>query len=867
MNLFESIVRTMSPQLQISKSMKPLGVAGMAMGESKKTYISLFSCAGVGCYGFKLEGFECIATNELIPRRLNIQKYNHKCKYESGYICGDITLPETKQKLLDEVSFWRKKESIQDVTVVMATPPCQGMSVANHKKTDHEIQRNSLVIESIELIEKINPMFFLFENVPRFLKTLCIDNDEECLPISAAIEKHLGDRYSYYGQVINFKNYGSNSSRSRTIVIGVRSDYANYISPFELFPDYREEKTLRETIGELPRLIEYGQISDSDIYHAFRTYPEHMRTWIHDIKEGQSAFDNKDIEKKPHTIINGKIVVNVNKNGDKYTRQYWDKVGPCIHTRNDQLASQNTVHPEDDRVFSIRELMRLMSIPDTFKWTEFDESYLNSLPLQEKKQYLKKNETNIRQCLGEAVPTEVIHEIAHKISSFLENNNMKDTEILHLIEQRSLFEPEKLRIFLEECLNQYNYSTLSKIIELSNAQRVKNAAYFTDLSLITEIIKELPDSNGGPIHILEPSVGAGNFIPLIIKKYDNSSKIVLDLVDVDPIAIENLRIIISKLFVSTRVEFNFIVDDFLTHNFKKRYDIVIGNPPFSVVDSKNPKLKSYREQNVNKRTRNTFEFFIEKALNIGAVVSLVTPKTLVYAPEFDETRSLLGKLGLISIIDFGECGFKKVLVETINIVVSNGAFKSTHIRSIPQKIDIQQNIKYITDPKYPYWILYRNDFFDKVASKMHFGLFNCFRDRQITNAMLSDEGDIPVLRSRNMSDDGTKLISIEGYDKKIAKNMAQNLAVFDYLNRDDVYLTPNMTYYPRVMKKPKGILVNGSVAILVPKKPIKLSYNQMLYFSTEEYRTFYAIARNFQTRSLNIESNSVFFFGALNDGN
>jgi DNA (cytosine-5)-methyltransferase 1 len=42
------------------------------------------------------------------------------------------------------------------------------------------------------------------------------------------------------------------------------------------------------------------------------------------------------------------------KNGDKYKRQYWNKVAPCIHTRNDILSSQNTVHPVDDRVFSIR---------------------------------------------------------------------------------------------------------------------------------------------------------------------------------------------------------------------------------------------------------------------------------------------------------------------------------------------------------------------------------------------------------------------------------------------------------------------------------------------------------------------------------
>ena len=34
------------------------------------TYISLFSSAGVGCYGFKLNGFECIATNELFNQKI-----------------------------------------------------------------------------------------------------------------------------------------------------------------------------------------------------------------------------------------------------------------------------------------------------------------------------------------------------------------------------------------------------------------------------------------------------------------------------------------------------------------------------------------------------------------------------------------------------------------------------------------------------------------------------------------------------------------------------------------------------------------------------------------------------------------------------
>ena len=69
----------------------------------RRTYISLFSSAGVGCYGFKENGYECIATCELLNERLNVQRANNKCKLDTGYICGDIRLAETKGKLFDEI--------------------------------------------------------------------------------------------------------------------------------------------------------------------------------------------------------------------------------------------------------------------------------------------------------------------------------------------------------------------------------------------------------------------------------------------------------------------------------------------------------------------------------------------------------------------------------------------------------------------------------------------------------------------------------------------------------------------------------------------------------------------------------------------
>ncbi|MBP5135565.1 MAG: DNA cytosine methyltransferase, partial [Paludibacteraceae bacterium] len=278
---------------------------------NRLTYISLFSSAGVGCYGFKQENYNCVATVELIERRLNVQRYNHKCLYDSGYICGDITLEETQQRVFDELQMWQRQNRLSDLDVVIATPPCQGMSVANHKKGD-ELKRNSLVVESIKMIRAMHPRFFVFENVSAFLKSICTDIDGVDKPIKEAIELDLAGDYNIAAKVLNFKDYGNPSSRTRTLVIGVRKDQKE-ITPLELFPDRQEEQTLRQTIGHLPHLHQMGEIWEQDIYHTFRPYAPHMEEWIENIVEGQSAFDNEDVNRIPHSEKDGEIVFHQRK--------------------------------------------------------------------------------------------------------------------------------------------------------------------------------------------------------------------------------------------------------------------------------------------------------------------------------------------------------------------------------------------------------------------------------------------------------------------------------------------------------------------------------------------------------------------------
>ena len=377
--------------------------------EKVSTYVSLFSSAGVGCYGLGLAGFQCVATNELKPERLAIQRANGKCRYDTGYVCGDARSEETHKKIAEEIERWKETEGIDRVDVVFATPPCQGMSTVNYKKNDHEQVRNSLVVEAIRYVKEIRPRFFVFENVRAFLKTTCTDISGEDMPISESITKNLSDDYDIHWEVVNFKDYGVPSSRPRTLVIGV--DRTLGIDPKDLFPEKREEITVRQSIGNLNPLG-YCEKDPFDPFHFARPFPEYMLDWIKDLKEGETAFDNPD-DRKPYSIDkDGNKVINKGAYiGNKYRRLFWDKPGACIATRSDCLSSQDTIHPQDNRVLSIRELMRLMTIPKFFKWTPDDDKLLP----ENSDQYLKENELNIRRCIGEAVPTRVVYNIAQKI--------------------------------------------------------------------------------------------------------------------------------------------------------------------------------------------------------------------------------------------------------------------------------------------------------------------------------------------------------------------------------------------------------------------------------------------------------------------
>lgn len=147
--------------------------------------------------------------------------------------------------------------------------------------------------------------------------------------------------------------------------------------------------------------------------------------------------------------------------------------------------------------------------------------------------------------------------------------------------------------------------------------------------------------------------------------------------------------------------------------------------------------------------------------------------------------------------------------------------------------------------------------FDEIAGQMDLGVFEAFRDRQIVNSMLSAHGKYRVLKSRNIG--SNEIIDIDGYDSYMTS--IDNLSIARFLDRDNVVLVPNLSYAPRACFLPKNTIANGSVALLIQKdKGVLISQADLAFYATDDFRLYYRIARNYGTRSLNIDNNSVYFY-------
>lgn len=345
--------------------------------------ISLFSCIGVAEYYLKDIGIDVLVASDIDKKRCDVHQFLYP---ETQMVCGDIRQAETKSSILKAVQG-------KEIDIVLVTPPCQGMSSVGKNRSYVSLMknsdgRNSLLLESFDIIDAVNPSFVLFENVSRLLK-IVMPFENESLSVSDILARKYGDTYDIKIDVLNCCDFGVPQSRERCFIRLFRKGLT-WNDPIKA----DGKITLKEAIGNLPSL-EAGE--DSGIKnHWARKHPSNQIEWMRHTPTGCSAVDN---------LTNYPVKSNgerVKSYANCYKRMVWDAPSPTVTMRNEIMSSQDKVHPgrslgnglwSDARVLTLRELLIVMSLPPDLDLPTFT------------------SDTALRQFIGEGIPSLMMKKI------------------------------------------------------------------------------------------------------------------------------------------------------------------------------------------------------------------------------------------------------------------------------------------------------------------------------------------------------------------------------------------------------------------------------------------------------------------------
>ncbi len=195
-----------------------------------------------------------------------------------------------------------------------------------------------------------------------------------------------------------------------------------------------------------------------------------------------------------------------------------------------------------------------------------------------------------------------------------------------------------------------SYSDLScKLTKFIDKDEKKTQGiYFTPPITVSRNIKILTPYLKDVKNILEPSCGSCEFVSYL-SKLNSSFKIT---------AIEKNNLIFQHIKVISNENINIINKDYLEYshvlqNKNIKFDLIIGNPPFFVMKSKDVDTQF---NNFYDGRPNIFILFIIlslKLLNNNGILSFILPKNFLNCIYYDKTRQLINNN--YKIIDISEC--------------------------------------------------------------------------------------------------------------------------------------------------------------------------------------------------------------------
>lgn len=347
---------------------------------NKLKAVSLFASAGIGELLVKDTNIDVVLANEIIPRRAECYHFFYP---HSNMICGDIADDNIRADI-------QKSINDNDISVLIATPPCQGLSTLGKNKIQSHFEqdkRNFLILYVLDIIDNSNFDYILIENVPKFIEMYFPYNGDYLL-LEDILKLKYSEQYHIKVDVLNAKDYGISQSRPRAIIRLFKKHLKWSL------PNTEPEISLFEAIGHLPSL-EAGKSSDIK-WHNAKPHNDRAVLAMKHTKPGKSAIANEVYypKKEDGTRIKGFH--------NTFKRMVWEQPCPARTTFSGSISSHNNVHPgrllsdgtySDARVLTLLETFIVSSIPSDIEFPKGS------------------TDTFIRTVIGEAIPPRLMTQV------------------------------------------------------------------------------------------------------------------------------------------------------------------------------------------------------------------------------------------------------------------------------------------------------------------------------------------------------------------------------------------------------------------------------------------------------------------------
>lgn len=291
------------------------------------------------------------------------------------------------------------------IDVLAGGPPCQGFSGIGIRRSyavdKRELPSNRLYVRMADVIGRIRPRIFLFENVYGLLNAKWTKGGSDRIfpDILAEFRKIKG--YEVRWSLVYAKDYGVPQNRPRVLLVGIRKDILEKCSYLE--PGHDPEDAIACGFlpvgkpGKFPNLAdllddliddsvtkklhsqefnkdtfetsEYPRPARTSIQKKLRTAPEWYSAMNVTLTEQVYSRHNEYVVAKfEHMLLNGGQIPDqfkTKKFSQRLLRPRWGEDGPNITATS---LPDDYVHFAQPRILTVREWARLQLFPD---WYQF----------------------------------------------------------------------------------------------------------------------------------------------------------------------------------------------------------------------------------------------------------------------------------------------------------------------------------------------------------------------------------------------------------------------------------------------------------------------------------------------------------------